>query len=114
MKHTNAYYEFPSQLFTAHDATTPLDYAREAYDRTECGVWTAFILRDGSSIPSADLESHQNTAAYASREFIGVRHGSIVGGSDADFTADDLLFPFSDEDLAEAWEYLENCVSNAD
>jgi len=106
MKHTDVYYEFPSQLFSEHGAATPTEYAQEAYDRTECGVWTAFVLADGSTIPSANLTPHQDTIAYASRHFVGVLHGSIVEGSDAEFRADPLLFPFSDAELAECWQWL--------
>jgi hypothetical protein len=109
MTHTDAYYEFPGQLFRAHDAKTPKEYAREAYKRTSCGVWTTFLTMD-ESIPSADLTDYQNTIEWATRHCIGVKHGTIVEGSDAEFEADALLFPFEDKELSETWEYLEERV----
>ncbi len=105
-------YEFPSQLFAEHGAKTPSEYAQEAYDRTTCGVSTAFLLANGDSIMSSDLTPVQDTAAYASRHFVGVQHGTVVEGSDAKFTADPCLFPFSDEELAGAWQFLEERVDD--
>ena len=105
-------YEFPSQLFAEHGAKTPSEYAQEAYDRTQCGVSTAFLLANGDSIMSSDLTPAQDTAAYASRHFVGVQHGTVVEGSDAEFTADPCLFPFSDEELADAWQFLEERVDD--
>ena len=107
MKHTNAEYEIISQLFGAHDAKTPTDYAKEAYDRTSCGVWTSFVLSDGEAIPSHDLDKTQDTVVWATGHVVGIKHGTIVEGSDAEFQADVLYFPFSDKELAGAWEYLE-------
>lgn len=113
MNHTDAIYEFPSQLFAAHEAKTPTEYANEAYDRTPCGVWTAFVFADGTVEHSQSLKKNQDTLAYATRHFVGIRHGAIVEGSDAEFTAPDLLFPFSDEELAETWQLLEDLTDDA-
>jgi len=104
-------YESTVALFNEHGAKTPTEYAREAYDRTQCGVWTTFITID-DEIPSADLTPQQDTAAWDARHVVGVKHGTIVEGSDAEFEADTLLFPFSDEDLADAWQYCEDCVND--
>jgi len=107
----NVSYESVSQLFAEHGANTPTEYAREAYDRTECGVWTSFVTAD-ETIPSADLTPQQDTAEWAARHVVGVQHGTIVEGSDAEFEADPCMFPFSDEDLADAWQYCEDQVSD--
>ena len=110
MEYTEAIYEFPGQLFAAHDAETPSQYAREAYDRTECGVWTRFLLRDGAEIDASDLTPQQNKIEFAARHLVGVKHGTIVEGSNAGFVADVLYFPFSDKELADTWQYLEDKV----
>lgn len=104
-------YETVSQLFTEHGSKTPKEYASEAYDRTECGVWTSFVTKD-DTIPSADLTKQQDTPEWAARNIVGVLHGTIVEGSDAEFEADPLLFPFTDEQLADTWQYLEDLVSD--
>jgi hypothetical protein len=77
-------------------------------------VWTSFLTKDEDTIPSTDLTPEQNTPAWAAGNIAGVLHGTIVEGSDAEFEADPLLFPFSDEDLADAWQYLEDQVSDQD
>ncbi len=100
-------YEGTPGLFREHGAKTPTEYAREAYDRTECGVWTTFITID-DEIPSSYLTPQQDTAAWAARHVVGVKHGTIVEGSDANFTCDTLLFPFTDEQLADAWQACED------
>ena len=111
MKHSSAAYDTPAQLFAEHGVTTPSGYAREAYDLTSCGVWTTYLLAEGS-IPSADLHPSQDTAEWAAKNIVGVKHGTIVEGSDAEFEADPLFFPFDDEELADAWQYLEDCVNS--
>jgi len=108
----NISYETTCQLFAEHDSKTPTEYARQAYDRTDCGVWTSFITK-GGTIPSADLAKHQDTPEWAARNIVGVLHGTIVEGTDAEFEADPLLFPFGDEDLADAWQYLEGLVDGS-
>lgn len=109
-------YESTVRLFREHGAETPQQYAQEAYDRTACGVWTAFVLgcgdikQAGEVIHSSELNDRQNTAEWAARHIVGVVHGTIVEGSDAEFEADPLLFPFTDEELAQTWDYLNEQV----
>jgi hypothetical protein len=106
-------YESTVRLFSEHDAETPTQFAREAYDRTECGVWTTFILADGEAIHSSDLTKQQDTPQWAARHVVGIKHGTIVEGSDAEFEADPLMFPFSDQELADAWDYLNEQAEQA-
>jgi hypothetical protein len=87
---------------------TPTGYAKEAYDRTDCGVWTAFITRKGAEIPSADLKPRQDSAEWAARNIVGIRHGTTVEGSDAEISCAPLLFPFNDDELADVWRECED------
>ena len=103
----NVSYEGAPGLFREHGVNTPTQYAREAYDRTECGVGTWFVTI-GGEIHSSDLTKQQDTAAWAARHVVGIKHGTIVEGSCAEYTGDALLFPFSDEDLADAWQACED------
>lgn len=112
---TDAIYESAPALFRAHGAVTPKEYAREAYKRTECGVHTTFVHTDGGGInhlPSADMNWRHNTVEWAVRHVVGIIHGTIVEGSDAEHTAKPLLFPFSDEELARAWQECEDFVDD--
>jgi hypothetical protein len=104
-------YENPRQLFKEHGQETPAGYAQEAYDRTPCGVSTRFLLADGGSVMSFDLGPDEDTIFHATRHFVGVQHGAIVEGGPGEWMADPLLFPFSDEELAEAWQYLEDATN---
>lgn len=112
-KHTTAVYQTPAQLFAAHDAKTPSAFAQEAYDRTPCGVSTTFIHANGGEVCGADLTPEQDTSEWATRYCVGVKFGAIVEGSDAEFDTSPLMFPFTDKELAEAWDYLEEQTDDA-
>jgi hypothetical protein len=111
-KFTEEYYTDCRRLFAAHGVTTPSRFARECYDRTGCGVWTEFLLRGtdpngAESIMSDDLNGTKDTLEWLEPRCVGVRFGTIVEGSDAEFEADPLHFPIADREIAGAWDYLE-------
>jgi|TARA_Y100000310_G_C20457274_1_gene703642 hypothetical protein len=118
-KYTDEHYTDCRRLFAAHDAETPAQFARESYDRTRCGVWTEFILRGtdpsgAESVCADDMDATQNTLAWLEPRCVGVRFGTIVEGSDAEYQADPIFFPIDDREIAEAWDYLEELVEQTE
>ena len=113
---TDAVYQEPSELFAAHNAETPQQFATEAYTRTPIGVSTIFINLDGLDFYSVELTEAQNTARWADKHIDGVRFTACAQGSDVELNSKPLLFPFSDRDLAQAWEGLrketEQCLAD--
>ena len=85
-----------------------------AYRRTECGVWTQFELKDNKSIMSSDLPEQHDTAEWADANIKGIKHGTIVEGSEATFSATAVMFPLTDAELEEVWEYLDAEVDHAE
>lgn len=110
MKHTDRTYTSFAELFDEHGCRTIQGYAREAYDRTDCGVWTMLVPKDDDGLVHPD-DANDMTVEQLDATFAGIKHGTIVEGLDAEFDADPLLFPFTDEELANAWQYLENETS---
>lgn len=93
-------------LLNEHGTTTPSGFAKEAYRRTPCGVSTTFLVPDDCDDSDEAIEADPDA-------IVGVVFGAIVEGSDAEFSTDPLRFPFTDKDLAEAWDYLEEMTDDA-
>jgi hypothetical protein len=87
-----------SSLFRNFGVETPSQYARAMYKNTECGVWTVFITPN-DKIYAGDLTKYQDTKEFAARYIVGIQHGTIVEGSEAEFQTGPLLFPFKMEEL---------------
>lgn len=104
--------EFITSLFGEFGVETPSEYAKAIYKNTECGAWTAFITPNGK-IYSGDLTKRQDTKEFAARNIIGILHGSIVEGSEAEFTGKPLVFPFEMQDLQNELDSLEELTSEA-
>lgn len=107
-----------NSLFRKFEVETPSQYARAMYKNTECGVWTVFVTPT-EKICSGDLTKYQDTKEFAARYIVGILHGTIVEGSDAEFTGKPLLFPFDEDELQaeiyvlesdseEAWQEYNN------
>ena len=109
--HSNAKFKNCSDLFSEHNTNTLSGYAREAYGRTKCGVETSFLLKDGSVVHSSDIVRCKDNIAWANENISGVKHSVIVGGSNAEVDSAYLVFPFTDKELAETWDYLEGEVN---
>lgn len=62
----------------------------EIYDATDCGAWFTFNEEDNS-----------------------VQVGSIVEGSDAEFSMPPITFPFNTRQIVQSIEHLENLVEDA-
>ena len=106
-KYTQARYRTCGELFEAHGAETPVEFHRKVHDRTDCGASVAFIDGEGTEVSGDALSAKQNTIAYADRHWLGVRFHAIVEGSDAEFSSDALMFPFTDEAMVKVWDRLE-------
>jgi hypothetical protein len=109
-------YQLPLDLLREFGCNRPSEYAHLVYKYNDCGPWTAFlILKNGEleAISSDNLNEYQDTTEWAVRHLIGIRHGTIVEGSDATFVADDLIFPFSEEERENRLSYLESEAESA-
>lgn len=103
-------FQLPLDLLKFFGCNKPSEYARLVYESNDCGPWTSFlILKNGEveAIPSGDLSEYQDTTEWAVRNLIGIRHGTIVEGSEVTFVSDDLIFPFSEQQREEALSYLD-------
>lgn len=101
-----------NSLFRNFGVETPSQYARAMYKNTECGAWTVFITPN-EKICAGDLTKYQDTKEFAARYIIGIQHGTIVEGSDAEFQVKPLLFPFEMEELQAGIDNLEVWSSEA-
>ncbi len=104
--------ETPTQLFGTREASTPSEYARAVYEATECGASTVFVT-PRSEVVAADMTKRQDTMEWVCRHMVGVRHGSTVEGSEAEFKGRTLLFPFTLDELEATLQELEDQVDEA-
>lgn len=86
--------------------TTPFDVGRSIYKYTDCGPWTAFVVKTpwkdsfGRMRDTRYYEDCRNTEHNG--DIVGIEIGSIVEGSEAEATPVRLLFPFKASDLDKA------------
>ena len=96
------YYENIGNLLRDHGTDKLTTFAKGIYDDTDCGVWVSFITVD-DEIHAGDLDKTQDTLAWALRHVVGVRVGTIVEGSDAEYSGEALMFPcFGSEEFENA------------
>lgn len=109
------------ELLDDYSAITPYHFGRNLYKYTDCGPWTAFLLRDGSEVYYRDEKA---SSLLWGDDCIGIKIGSIVEGSDAEIGPETLFFPFTSERLDNVvqeindeasyeWE-LANCPEDED
>ena len=109
-----------TDLARHYGATSLEDLGRSFYDETSFGVSTAFlaaccpdkeeIYSDGGEYPA----TRPLPNIWAGHYCTGIRFGAIVEGSEAEFTASDLHFPLSLDDIQEAYDYLRDLVVECD
>ena len=80
---------------------TPWAFGRSTYKYTDCGPWVAFIAPGHGSHGAVYYEDSEARVANASwwTSCLGLRIGSIVEGSDVEVGPEELLWPFTDEQL---------------
>lgn len=100
-------YETISQLLSGTCASDLRGYARDIYKYTECGAWVQFLTMKGT-VNGCDVTNYQNTPQWWTRYVVGIRLGTIVEGSNAEFTGDPLYFPFDARQLSDAIQACED------
>jgi hypothetical protein len=78
--------------------SSPYEFARALYKYTDCGPWTVFIVR-GAPKGSVYYEDASARECGWINRCTGLKIGSIVEGSDVEIGPEQLLFPFTEEDL---------------
>lgn len=109
----NLIYRNLLDLAKEHSADSLFALGREFYDRTECGICTNFVTKGDGFI------HYENGSAISLMKIeklpipiLGIKLSTIVEGSSAEFMIEPLLFPFTDEQLAAAWDYLEGLAED--
>ena len=102
-------YEHIGSLMFEYGTSTLQKLGRGLYDDTDCGVNVAFITTKGE-LYEGDLTPKMDVT-WALRNIVGIRIGTIVEGSDAEYTADNLMFPF---DVSELEDSLAECEAFAE
>ena len=107
-----------TDLARHYGATSLEDLGRSFYDETSFGVNTTFLA--ACSFALSQQEIYYEDGGYpatrplpniwAGHFCTGIRFGTIVEGSDAEFTATDLHFPISLDEIQEAYGYLNDLV----
>ena len=105
-----------TDLAEHYGATSLEDLGRTFYDETSFGVNTTFLAACSPTLKEIYYEDGGYPATrplpniWAGHFCTGIRFGTIVEGSDAEFTATDLHFPLSLEDIQDAYDYLNELV----
>jgi len=105
-----------TDLAEHYGATSLEDLGRSFYDETSFGVNTTFLAACHPTLKEIYYESGEHPATrplpniWAGHFCTGIRFGTIVEGSDAEFTATDLHFPLSLKDIQDAYDYLNELV----
>lgn len=86
------YYENIGNLLRDYGTDKLSNFGKALYDESDCGVWVSFITMD-DEIHCSDLDKTQDNLTWALRHVVGVRIGTIVEGSDAEYSGDALMFP---------------------
>ena len=103
-----------------YGARSLAELGRAFYDETSFGVNTNFLAACHPTIKEIYYEDGGYPATgplpniWAGHYCTGIRFGTIVEGSDAEFTASDLHFPLSLEDIQEAYDYLNELVETSE
>ena len=98
------------ELCEHYGSVTPGHLGRAFYKGADCGPWTRFLAAFGTS---TYYEDAYDPGLKLFDECVGLQIGTIVEGSDAEFTADELLFPFTDDELGDALQSLNDLASDS-
>jgi|DEB0MinimDraft_4_1074332.scaffolds.fasta_scaffold44036_1 hypothetical protein len=112
MKLENAYSSI-SLLADSLGVSNLEELAQYYYDSTAIGVNVAFIGRDGKAMAYSGDFNHNTLRPFPSiwhGGVVGIRFGTIVEGSDAEFTADTVFFPCGQSDITDALSHLADLV----
>lgn len=84
------------------------------YRESNCGVSTTLLLKNDERLvmPSSTYFKAELKDPINPLDVIGIELGTIVEGSDAEFQADPLLFPFEISEITEAVQYLEELTDD--
>jgi hypothetical protein len=98
-----------SRLADYFECKTLKALGRHFYEETECGVWTEYLTIDSSISSDSDHYGVKRDLPniWAGHHVVGIKFGSIVEGSDAEFSADPIYFPCELSEIEDALQYLE-------
>ena len=108
-----------TDLARHYGSTSLEDLGRAFYDETSFGVNTTFLAACHPTLKEIYYESGEHPATrplpniWAGHFCTGIRFGTIVEGSDAEFTATDLHFPISLAEIQESYDFLNNLYDEA-
>ena len=108
-----------TDLARHYGSTSLEDLGRTFYDETSFGVNTTFLAACHPTLKEIYYESGEYPATrplpniWAGHFCTGIRFGTIVEGSDAEFTATDLHFPISLAEIQEAYDHLSELYDEA-
>ena len=86
---------------------SPSSFGRAIYRWVDCGPWMDFLVEDGKTYYYSDEGTDE---AVTNDNCVGIPIGSIVEGSDAEIAAEVLEFPFTNEEL---WDLLDDINEQA-
>ena len=109
-----------TDLARHYGAKSLAELGKAFYDETPFGVNTTFLAVGHPSSKEIYYEDGGYPATkplpniWAGHYCTGIRFGTIVEGSEAEFTASDLLFPVSLEDIENTFDYLNDLVETTE
>jgi hypothetical protein len=84
-----------------------VDYiSRRVYNDSECGIYFMVVTEEGN------FGNNEVIFSQIKDKVIGISMNSIIEGSNAEFSADDLMFPFSQQDFEDAVQFIEDIVDD--
>ena len=86
---------------------TPEAIGRTLYKHTDCGPWSLFYYSDGSTFHYNDPGEPDFLATC-----LGIKLGTIVEGSPAEFASEPMMFPFESDELEQALTDLDGQVND--
>jgi hypothetical protein len=82
-------------------------FGRSLYKYTDCGPWCRLVLKNGENIYYESKEANDENTLNRD-DIVGLEIGSIVEGSDVEVGPYLLKFPFTDVELGDLVEELNN------